>query len=66
MVDLAVALAWIAMSAVSLKWLVAFERMSAASGCGEDDPALLAGGLALAHEESHPLDLWSLPAGGPR
>ncbi len=65
MADLGVVLAWVAISAVSLKWLAAFERMFA-SGRGEDDPALLAGDGALAHEQLHPLELSLLTAGGSR
>ncbi len=65
MVALGVALAWVAMSAVSFRWLAAFERASASAG-GEADPALLADDGAFAYEALYPLELSPLPAGGPR
>ncbi len=65
MVDLGVALTWVAMSAVSFKYLAAFKRGSA-SGGGEADATLLADDGTFAYEALYPLELSPLPAGGPR
>jgi hypothetical protein len=62
MIDVGVALTWVAMSAASLKGLSVFRRVSAA-GCAKADLALLEGDLA--HDEFYPVEVLPQPAGGP-
>jgi hypothetical protein len=55
MVDVGVALTWIAISAVSAKGLSAFAR-AAATNDTEAEPASLTDDGALAHDGLHPVD----------
>jgi hypothetical protein len=63
MVDVGVALAWVAISGVSLKWLSALGQRSEAEAC---EPELLPRDGELLPEELYPLELTPLPVGGSR
>jgi hypothetical protein len=65
MVELGVALAWIAISAAGLQWLTACARV-AASGCAEEELASYAGHGVLAHEDLYPIDPPPRPRGARR
>lgn len=56
MVDVGVALTWIAISAVSAKGLSAFARAAAATNDTEAELASLTDDGALAHDGLHPVD----------
>lgn len=61
MVDVGVALAWVAISGVSLKWLSAFDRAPVDSD-GRPDLPLPDG--AFLQEDLHPLDRAPVHIGG--
>jgi hypothetical protein len=63
MVDVGVALAWVAISGVSLKWLSAFGRRPESDVC---EPELLLRDGELLPEELYPLELTPFSAGGSR
>jgi hypothetical protein len=63
MVDVGVALAWVAISGVSLKWLSAFGQRPEGAIC---EPEILLHDGELLPEELYPLELTPFPQGGAR